>query len=76
MSDPGASGWQKSEFVGAPAFGTLAVGAVDSNDSDAVWLTATDYLTPTTLALAEIGKAPEVLKTMPVRIRMFALAPI
>ncbi|WP_199747385.1 S10 family serine carboxypeptidase-like protein, partial [Corallococcus sp. AB049A] len=43
----------------------LAVAAVDSNDSDAVWLTATDYLTPTTLALAEIGQAPETLKTMP-----------
>ena len=27
--------------------------AVDADDSDAVWLTATDYLTPTTLALAE-----------------------
>ena len=38
---------------------------MDSNDSDAVWLTATDYLTPTTLALAEIGQAPETLKTMP-----------
>ncbi|MDV3469794.1 prolyl oligopeptidase family serine peptidase [Stenotrophomonas sp. C3(2023)] len=61
----GASGWTTSEFVGAPAFGTLGVGAVDSNESDAVWLTATDYLTPTTLALAEIGKAPETLKTMP-----------
>ncbi|MFY1005051.1 S9 family peptidase, partial [Escherichia coli] len=24
-----------------------------------------DYLTPTTLALAEIGQAPETLKTMP-----------
>ena len=62
---PTAKGWQKSDFVGAPAFGTLGVSAVDSNDSDAVWLTATDYLTPTTLAIADIGKAPEVLKTMP-----------
>lgn len=62
---PGADGWKKSEFVGAPAFGTLAVGAVDDDDSDAVWLTATDYLTPTTLSLAEIGQQPEVLKTMP-----------
>jgi prolyl oligopeptidase len=41
------------------------VGAVDADDSDAVWMTVTDYLTPTTLALAEIGKQPEVLKTMP-----------
>ena len=61
-ADPGR---QPAAAVGAPAFGTLGVAAVDSNDSDAVWLTATDYLTPTTLALAEIGQAPETLKTMP-----------
>ena len=41
---------------GAPTFGTLGVSAVDSDESDAVWLTATDYLTPTTLSLAEIGQ--------------------
>lgn len=62
---PGTGGWKKSEFIGAPAFGTLAVGAVDDDESDAVWLTATDYLTPTTLSLVEIGQKPEVLKTMP-----------
>lgn len=62
---PGADGWKKSEFVGAPAFGTLGVQAVDSDDSDAVWLTATDYLTPTTLSLAELGQPPQTLKTMP-----------
>jgi len=57
--------WQRSEFTGAPAFGTLGVSAVDADESDAVWLTATDYLTPTTLAIADIGQPPEVLKTMP-----------
>ncbi|GGD32555.1 prolyl oligopeptidase family serine peptidase [Pseudoxanthomonas indica] len=62
---PGADGWSKSAFVGAPAFGTLAVAAVDPDESDAVWLTAADYLTPSTLSLAEIGKAPEQLKSMP-----------
>jgi prolyl oligopeptidase len=62
---PGADGWKLSEFIGAPAFGTLAVSAVDPDESDAVWLTATDYLTPSTLSLVEIGEQPEVLKTMP-----------
>ncbi len=33
-------------FVGAPTIGTIGVGAVDADESDAVWLTATDYLTP------------------------------
>src|SRR5690606_20666394 len=32
---PGAGGWKRSEFVGAPAFGTLGVSAVDSDESDA-----------------------------------------
>ncbi|MGE8234461.1 MAG: prolyl oligopeptidase family serine peptidase, partial [Stenotrophomonas sp.] len=61
----GKDGWVSSDFTGAPAFGTIGVGAVDADESDAVWMTVTDYLTPTTLALAEIGKQPEVLKTMP-----------
>jgi prolyl oligopeptidase len=62
---PGEGEWQRSEFTGAPGFGTLAVSAVDEDENDAVWLTATDYLTPSTLALADIGRTPEVLKTMP-----------
>ena len=63
---PGEGEWAQTPFTGAPAFGTLGVGAVDADESDAVWLTATDYLTPTTLSLATIGQAPDVLKTMPV----------
>lgn len=65
---PSDDGWKKSDFAGAPALGTIGVGAVDSDDSDAVWLTVTDYLTPTTLMLAEAGgpaSAVEALKTMP-----------
>ena len=62
---PTAQGWKRGEFVGAPAFGTLGVSAVDDDESDAVWLTATDYLTPTTLSLVQLGKAPEQLKAMP-----------
>jgi prolyl oligopeptidase len=65
---PSDSGWKKSEFAGAPALGTIDAHAVDSDDSDAVWLSVTDYLTPTTLMLAEAGgpaSAVEALKTMP-----------
>ncbi len=57
--------WTRQEFTGAPSFGTLAVSAVDADETDAVWLIATDYLTPTTLSLAQPGKAPEKLKAMP-----------
>ncbi|WP_425477140.1 prolyl oligopeptidase family serine peptidase [Solilutibacter silvestris] len=62
---PRTGGWKKSEFVGAPAIGAIGISAVDAVESDAVWMTASGYLTPTTLSIAEIGKAPEKLKSMP-----------
>ena len=62
---PSKDGWKRSEFVGAPDIGTIGVSAVDSDESDALWMTVSGYTTPTTLSLAEIGKQPEVLKTMP-----------
>ena len=65
---PGANGWQRRPLSGVPAFGTISVSAVDADESDALWLTVTDYLTPTTLMLADAGPsaaAPEALKTMP-----------
>ena len=45
--------------------GTVSVGAVDADESDAVLLTATDYLTPTTLALGDARQdaAAKSLKT-------------
>lgn len=68
---PGKAKWAKNGFVGAPTIGTIGVGAVDADDSNAVWLTATDFLTPTTLSIANVtdksgGKKPEVLKSNPV----------
>ncbi|WP_219338493.1 prolyl oligopeptidase family serine peptidase [Luteimonas deserti] len=64
---PGANGWARGALAGVPELGTVAVSAVDSDESDAVWMTVTDYLTPSTLMLAEVGgnAAPETLKTMP-----------
>ena len=64
----GDNGWTRSAFDGVPALGTVSVGAVDSDEDDAVWLTVTDYLTPTRLMLAEAGAgagAIVVLKTQP-----------
>lgn len=63
---PADGQWMRSAFVGAPAIGTVAVSAVDADESDAVWLTTTDFLTPTTLSLVQIGQAPEKLKSNPV----------
>ncbi|HEX5580681.1 MAG TPA: prolyl oligopeptidase family serine peptidase, partial [Gemmatimonadaceae bacterium] len=62
---PTESGWRTSPFTGAPAMGTVSVGAVDADRSNEVWLSATDYVTPTTLSIATIGRAPEVLKSSP-----------
>jgi len=63
---PGEGGWTRTGFIGAPGIGTLAVSAVDPDESEAVWLTATDFLTPTTLSLAQVGAEPEKLKSNPV----------
>ena len=57
--------WTASPFVGAPEIGSVSVSAVDSDESNAVWVYAESYLTPDTLSLATIGQGPEVLKTMP-----------
>lgn len=62
----GAGPWERSEMLGAPQIGTVAVRAVDVDASDDVWLVATDYLTPTTLSIATVGQEPELLKSMPV----------
>ena len=64
----GGDGWKSRPMpVGSLDFGTTSVSAVDADESDAVWLTVTDYLTPTTLMMADVGKPDglEALKTMP-----------
>ena len=46
--------WASQPLPGAPAFGTVSVSAYDEEKSDLVWMTSTDYLTPTTLYLGEL----------------------
>ncbi|MBC3194770.1 S9 family peptidase [Pseudonocardia sp. C8] len=62
---PGDDGWSRAPFTGAPEFGSVSVSAVDADTCDDVWLTVTDYLTPSTLAIATVGEQPEVLKSSP-----------
>jgi prolyl oligopeptidase len=57
--------WRREPLVGATAFGTVNVTAVDSDDSNDYFMTSTDYLTPTTLSIGTIGKVPEELKRLP-----------
>ena len=65
----GANGWSRTSIDGMPDIGTAVAAAVDGDDSDALWLTVTDFLTPTRLMLADAAapaQAPELLKTQPV----------
>jgi prolyl oligopeptidase len=57
--------WTRKPLQGAPAFGTVSVGAVDDEVSDDYFLTVTDYLTPTTLMLGSVGEDPVALKRLP-----------
>jgi len=58
-------GWIQQQWDEAPRFGTLNISAVDADESDEVWLSTSDYLTPPTLTLAVPGQAPEILKSTP-----------
>lgn len=57
--------WKPQPLVGAPAIGTVSLAGVDPDESNTYFLTATDFLTPTTLSMGEIGKPPERLKSLP-----------
>ena len=65
MTPLGEGGWRQAVLAGAPAVGTVSVSPVDADDSDQLWMTTSDFLTPTTLSLVEIGNPPEKLKAMP-----------
>lgn len=55
---PSAEGFARTDFPGLPEVGTVAAGAVESKFSDDVWVTTTDFLSPTTLSLAAIASGP------------------
>jgi prolyl oligopeptidase len=62
----GEDGWKREPLPGMPEFGTVGASAIDDEDSDAYFMTVTDYLTPTSLYLGEVGLgAPEKLKSLP-----------
>jgi prolyl oligopeptidase len=50
----------------APAFGTVGVSGLDSNESDDYFMTVTDFLTPSSLYLGHAGQeGRELLKSLP-----------
>ena len=62
---PGKNGWTRAPLVGAPAFGTVGISAVDADESNDYFMTVTDYLTPTSLLMGTVGRTPEKLKQLP-----------
>ncbi len=62
---PSTDGWRRQPLVGAPDFGTTGVTPVDPDESNDYFMTTTDYLTPTTLAMGTIGQQPKKLKELP-----------
>src|SRR5690625_7744968 len=40
--------------------GSLGVAAVDSDENDEIWVTATDFIEPTTLLLGDLADVPEI----------------
>ncbi|MDP2304651.1 MAG: prolyl oligopeptidase family serine peptidase [Pseudomonadota bacterium] len=63
---PGKTGWTHEPLAGLPDLGTVNVSAVDPEKTDEVFVTVTNYVTPTTLSWARIGKgAPTPLKQLP-----------
>src|SRR6185295_6091219 len=63
---PGPDGWTREELPGLPEIGEVGARPIDSDESDEYFLTVTDFLTPPSLHVGEIGKsAPRLLKSTP-----------
>lgn len=64
---PGAAGWTRSAPRGLPRNAAIGLSAIDPDESDRVWVTTTDFLTPTTLSELDLAKPapPRALKRLP-----------
>lgn len=63
-NDDDDASWRRRPFPAAPALGTVSVGSVDRHGdsaagefADGLWMTSTDYLTPSTLSLVTLDSA-------------------
>lgn len=61
---PEGDTWKREPLLGAPEIGTVGVSPVDPDESNAFWMTSSDYLNPTTLYYGTIGEEPEQLKQL------------
>ncbi len=54
--------WSRAPLPGMPDFGTVTATAVDEEDSDDYFMTVTDYVTPTSLAIGAAGQEAPATK--------------
>jgi prolyl oligopeptidase len=58
--------WRREELPGAPKLSAASVVSIDADETDAYFMTVTDYLTPTSLFYGSLGNGPaEKLKQSP-----------
>ncbi len=58
--------WQVAPMAGLPAFGNIGVTPVDSEHSEDLFITSTDFVTPSQLMLGSAaGGTPTLLKSLP-----------
>jgi len=62
---PRPTGWSRENLAGVPSFATVSASVTDSGESDDYFLTASGFLTPTTLLYGSIGKVPMKIKEIP-----------
>jgi prolyl oligopeptidase len=63
---PTTTGWERRPLEGTPNMGTVVASPADPNNTDEYFMTATDFITPSSLLYGTIGGgAPEVLKRLP-----------
>ncbi|GDX79053.1 prolyl oligopeptidase [Deltaproteobacteria bacterium] len=66
LADHASGAWKIAPMTGLPEFGTIGVSAVDSDESEELFITTTDFVTPTQLLLGSAtGTAPTLLKALP-----------
>ena len=66
VARPASGAWTLTPVPGLPELGQIEASAVDSYTSDDFWLRMTDFLTPASLSLGQIGGGtPERLKQSP-----------
>jgi prolyl oligopeptidase len=60
-------GWARRPLRGTPEVWSLSASSVDRDESDELWLSGNDFVTPATLYVGAVDAVPEVLRHAPSR---------